>query len=65
MRAMTKSELAKAAGVSGRTFRRWLAEPYMREKLAPFGLLKQQHILPPEVVKIICEHYVIEVKSEN
>ena len=65
MRTMTKSELAKAAGVSGRTFRRWLAEPYMREKLVPFGLLKQQHILPPEVVKIICEHYVIEVKTEN
>ena len=58
---MTKSELAKAAGVSDRTFRRWLATPYMRERLKPFGLKKQQRVLPPEVVQIITEHYVIEI----
>ena len=61
MKRISKSELAKAAGVSERTLRRWLAEPYMRERLKPFGLKKQQHILPPEVVEIITEHYVIEV----
>ena len=31
MRAMTKSQLAKAAGVSRWTLRRWLEDPYMRE----------------------------------
>ena len=61
MRKISKSELAKAAGVSERTFRRWLAEPYMRRRLRPFHLKKQQINLPPEVVKIICEHYVIEI----
>ena len=61
MRSLTKKELVKAAGVSARTFRRWLETPYMRERLKPFGLKKQQHILPPEVVEIITEHYVIEV----
>ena len=61
MRKVSKSELAKAAGVSGRTLRRWLAEPYMRKRLRPFQLKKQQIYLPPKAVKIICEHYVIEV----
>ena len=40
MRAMTKSELAKAAGVSYRTFYEWLRDPYIRTKLAPFKLKK-------------------------
>ena len=65
MKSMTKAELAKAAGVSERTLRRWLNEPYMRRKLRRFKLKHRQHILPAEAVKIICEHYVIEVKSEN
>ena len=61
MRSLTKKELVKAAGVSARTFRRWLATPYMQKRLKPFGLKKQQHILPPEVVEIITEHYVIDI----
>ena len=61
MESKTKAELAKAAGVSGRTLRRWLAEPYMRKRLRPFHLKKQQIYLPAKAVKIICEHYVIEV----
>ena len=65
MTTMTKAEVAKAAGVSGRTLRRWLNEPYMAKQLAPLKLKKQQKKLPPSAVQIICEHYVIEVKSEN
>jgi lambda repressor-like predicted transcriptional regulator len=58
---MTKRQLAKRAGVSQRTLQRWLDEPHMQELLAPFHLKKQQHILPPGAVKIICEHYVISL----
>ena len=61
MKSKTKSELAKAAGVSERTLRRWLAEPYMRKKLRRFKLKHRLHILPAEAVKIICEHYVIDI----
>ena len=60
-KSRTKAELARAAGVSGRTLRRWLLHPRMQEKLAPLQLKRQQQILPPEAVKIICEHYVIEI----
>lgn len=61
MRKVSKSELAKAAGVSERTLRRWLNTPYMRKKLRRFKLKHRLHILPAEAVKIICEHYVIEI----
>ena len=61
MRAMTKSELAQAAGVSYATFARWLKDPVLQTQLAPFNLKKQQHILPPGAVEIITNHYVIEI----
>lgn len=61
MKAMTKSALAKAAGVSRKTLKRWLQEPSIQAKLAPFNLKNQQRILPPAVVEIIATHYVIEI----
>lgn len=60
MRAMFKSELAAAAGVSTRTLMRWLKEPYMKQQLAHFHLTSKQQKLPGKLVKIICEHYVID-----
>lgn len=61
MKAMTKSALARAAGVSMRTFRRWLNEPYIVQQLAPLKLKKKQQKLPPSAVQIITEHYAIEI----
>jgi len=61
MRAMSKSELAKAAGVCSDTLRNWLKDPYIQERLAPMKLKKQQKKLPPRAVQIICEHYAIEI----
>lgn len=58
---MTKSELARAAGVSYTTFARWMKNPSIQKQLAPFNLKKQQHILPPGAVEIITNHYVIEI----
>lgn len=61
MRAMTKSQLAKAAGVSRKTLMRWLKEPYMQTQLAHFPLSPKQHKLPGKLVKIICDHFVIDL----
>ena len=61
MKAMTKSQLAKKAGVSKSTFHRWLQNPYIMQKLAPLNLSPRQRILPPAAVQIIAEHYVIEI----
>ena len=60
-KALTKHQLAKRAGVSLRTFRRWLADPYIQAQLAPLGLKPQQVLLPPRAVQIISEHYAITI----
>jgi len=61
MKAMTKSQLARAAGVSEQTLRVWLRAPQIRQKLAPLKLKKQQILLPPAAVQIIANHYVIKI----
>ena len=58
---MFKSQLAKAAGVSTRTLMRWLKEPYMQQHLMQYPLTPKQQKLPGKIVKIICEHYVIDL----
>lgn len=58
---MTKSALAKAAGVSRWTFLRWMQDPLIKKKLAPLNLSKRQQLLPPSAVQIITEHYVIDI----
>ena len=61
MRAMTKSKLAEAAGVSRRTLMRWLNSPAFCTNLKSYKLKKQQQKLPGKLVKQICEHYVIDI----
>ena len=59
MKAMLKSELAAAAGVSRYTFRRWLQSDaeYMREQ----GVKTTSKMLPPKVVKYLIDKYCIEL----
>ena len=61
MKTMTKSQLARKAGVSEQTLRVWLRDPYIRQQLAPLKLKKQQILLPPAAVQIIVNHYAIEI----
>ena len=59
MRAMSKAELADAAGVSRDTFRRWLKTDaaYLREQ----GVKPTAKVLPPQVVSYIIGKYCIEL----
>lgn len=63
MKAYSKIELARAAGVSGETFRRWLR----RDK----AVLEEHHvgpktkILPPKVVRYLCEKYDIDIEEKG
>ena len=59
MKAMSKSELANAAGVSPSTFRRWLKSDadYLRQH----GVSPTIKVLPPKVVKYLIEKYCIEL----
>ena len=59
MKSYTKSELARAAGVSGDTFRRWLKTD--REFLRANNIQPKTKYLPPVVVKYLCEKYCIDI----
>ena len=59
MKAFSKIELARAAGVSGETFRRWLCTD--RAFLEAHNITPKTKLLPPIVVKYLCEKYDIEM----
>ncbi len=61
-RAMYKYELAKCAGVSPSTFRKWLNHLYI-EELTPLGYSKTDSLLSPRVVKFLCDKLVISVND--
>ena len=58
MKACSKFELAQAAGVSAETFRRWLRND--KAYLEANGISPSAKILPPKVVKYLCDKYCIE-----
>lgn len=59
MKAMYKYELAEAAGVSRRTFQRWLQRH--EKELIPLGYENNAKILNPAIIKYLCDTFVIEV----
>lgn len=59
MKSYTKIELARAAGVSGETFRRWLRTD--RVFLEAHHITPKTKMLPPKVVRYLCEKYDIEL----
>jgi predicted site-specific integrase-resolvase len=61
MRAMTKAQLAQAAGVSRKTLMKWLKTPYIRQQLASYNLSSHQKKLPGSLIQIICNHYAIDL----
>lgn len=58
MRAMSKTELAQATGVSMSTLRRYLR---LIEPQLP-GYRRQQKMLTPLQVRIFCTHYCVEIE---
>lgn len=59
MKAMSKSELATAAGVSRATFRRWLLSD--AEYLRSIGVKPTAKMLPPQAVNYLIEKYCIDL----
>ena len=62
MKAMTKQQLADAAGVSPRTLWNWL-KPH-EELLRQMGM-RPKRILPPNVVAWIARQYCIDVDGHR
>ena len=59
MKAMSKAELANAAGVSRDTFRRWLKSD--AEFLREHGVKPTAKVLPPQIVSYLIDKYCIEL----
>lgn len=59
MKAMLKSELAELAGVSNRTFGRWLS--MHRDELSRLGISHAARLIPPIGVKFICDTFDIDL----
>ena len=59
MKSRTKIELSRAAGVSPATFRRWLRTD--RAFLEANNIRPYIKVLPPNVVKYLCEKYCIDL----
>jgi hypothetical protein len=62
MKAMLKSELAREAGVSMRTFRRW-CKPF-RKELIQMGWRPEMKLLPPKIVAFLADKLCIIVPNE-
>ena len=60
MKSRTKIELARAAGVSPETFRRWLKTDHAF--LEANNIRPTTKLFPPKVVKYLCEKYCIEIE---
>ena len=61
-RFISKSELAKLAGVSERTFSRYLSS--RQHILETMGVSRKTQLLPPQAVKYVCEDYCIDLPEE-
>jgi len=56
---ISKRQLAQLAGVSERTFSRYLST--RRSILDAMGVLPHARLLPPQAVKYVCEDYCIDL----
>ena len=62
MKTMYKSELARLAGVSASTFRRYLNS--RREVLAQMGVSPRAQTLPPRAVRYVLDDYCIDLPDK-
>ena len=63
MKTMYKSELARLAGVSANTFRRYLNT--RRDVLSEMGVTPRAKTLTPKAVRFIVEDYCIELPEKD
>ena len=59
MKAMSKSELAQAAGISVRTLSRWMKS--YEQELQTMGMTPKMKVLPPRIVIFLAETFCIDV----
>ena len=61
MKAMSKQQLADAAGVSVKVLMNW-CKPF-RSEFEKMGLKPKDRVLPPRIVKFLVEKFCIDVED--
>jgi len=61
MKAMSKQQLADAAGVTTKTLMTW-CEPFQKE-LEAMGMQPHMKVLPPHIVRFITEKFCIDLED--
>ena len=61
MKCFYKNEIADMAGVSPRTFQRWLKRH--REQLAALGCQPRAKFLSPRALEYVCREYCIKIDN--
>lgn len=59
--AMTREELATAAGISPRTLYKWMKSSPAREMLDEMGIDKHTKLLTPRAVEYLCSQFGITI----
>ncbi len=62
-RAMSKSELAKRAGISERTMSRYIK--LQQPALTAIGVSPSTRLLPPRAVKLLCEAWDVDFSPDG
>jgi len=62
-RAMSKQELADAAGVSPRRLYEWMSAEDVRKRLGEMGITSRTKLLHPRAVAYLCETFGITVSQ--
>ncbi len=60
-----KSELAECAGVSQRTFYRWLQRNPHKSVLQKYGVTAKTKYLTPAAVRYLCETFCIDLNDSS
>ena len=63
MKAMSKAQVARHAGVTVKTLMNWCS-PY-REELEALGMHPKTRVLPPSVVKWMVDRFSIDIESPS
>ena len=59
MKAMTRQQIACCAGVTVKTLSKWMKP--QRKELEALGLRPGMIVLPPVIVKYICDKFCIDI----
>ena len=63
VKSVYKYEIANVLGVTTNTLRTYLNNDVLQKKLAEFNYNKRQQIITPAQLKVICDHFGMDLNN--